>query len=407
MPSLEELDPSLVGQRLLDARKAVGLNQSVVAEKLGVSRPTYVNIEQGKRLPRHDEIKELAKLFRRKVSELLRPDEPTLQLVPHLRSSIDIEDTELERELTGSLIKLDTYAKNYHRLESLLNAPLRQNYPREVKLPRSGDIASLAESVANEERQRLGLGDRPIIHLRTLLELEVGLRIFYASMPSKVAGMFAFDSEMGGCILINRRHPRQKRRASMVHEYGHLIVDRHKAGVDYIGLKGQRKPVNERFAEPFGLCFLMPRTSVGRRFHEVRESTNDFQVADLCRLAHTFDVSVEAMTLRLEDLGHIRKGTWTSLKKAGIAPRKMQDSLRLLSRPDDSRPYSDRYLSLVVTAYERGDLSEGELQRYLDCDTRAEARRLADEVLTAISLNDDGETEQLQFDFTKEESLLP
>ena len=65
-----------------------------------------------------------------------------------------------------------------------MNAPLRLNYPPEVRLSTHVNPAAFAEDVAVQERQRLGLGDQPIIDLRNILEAEVGLRIIYESLPS-------------------------------------------------------------------------------------------------------------------------------------------------------------------------------------------------------------------------------
>ena len=138
-----------------------------------------------------------------------------------------------------------------------MNAPLRFNYPPEVTLTPRIDAAELAEGVAQQERQRLGLGDQPVIYLRSTLEWDVGLRIFYWDLPSAIAGMYAYTADLGCCILVNRKHPPERRRVSMLHEYGHLIVDRYKPGIDYLTMTG-RKPANERFAESFALSFLMP-----------------------------------------------------------------------------------------------------------------------------------------------------
>ena len=50
---------------------------------------------------------------------------------------------------------------------------------RQVSLDTPVDVAELAESVASQERRRLGLGEQPVEELRRLLEWDVGLRIFY------------------------------------------------------------------------------------------------------------------------------------------------------------------------------------------------------------------------------------
>ena len=84
--------------------------------------------------------------------------------------------------------------------------------------------------------------------------------------------MYAYTADLGCCILVNRKHPPERRRVSMLHEYGHLIVDRYKPGIDYLTMSG-RKPANERFAESFALSFLMPASSVRQRFHDIVTTT--------------------------------------------------------------------------------------------------------------------------------------
>ena len=206
-----------------------------------------------------------------------------------------------QRELLAAIGDLQRLASDYRELEQMMNAPLRYNYPPPVTLETPVDVAELADSVASQERRRLGLGEQPVEQLRRLLEWDVGLRIFYWPLPSAIAGMYAYADDLGCCIMVNRKHPAQRRRVSMLHEYGHLIVDRYKPGIDYLNMPG-RKPANERFAEAFALSFLMPANAVRQRFHEIVAATKDFQVADLCRLSHFFFVSVEAMALRLEQL---------------------------------------------------------------------------------------------------------
>src|SRR5438132_735094 len=76
-----------------------------------------------------------------------------------------------------------------------------------------------AEDVASAERNRLGLGDGPILNLRELLDNDVGLRIFYLDLPSNVAAMFAYTEQLGGCIAVNRKHPEDRRRMSLGHDY--------------------------------------------------------------------------------------------------------------------------------------------------------------------------------------------
>lgn len=390
----EKSDPKVLGQRLTDARKARGVTQEHAAKHLGCSRPTLIAIEKGTRHAKSEEIVKLASLYGRKVSELVRPGEPLTDLQPHLRAvaqQMKADDAGIAEAITA----LQSFAEDYHRLEKLLNVPLRLNYPSEVHLGKC-DIIGLAEDVAIRERQRLGLGDQPIIHLRSFLEVEVGLRIVYDNLPSRVAGMFAYSSELGGVIVVNRKHPPERRRATMLHEYGHLITDRFKPGIDYLSFPG-RKPANERFAESFSMAFLMPATSVRRRFHQIVNDSNDFQIADLCRMSHFYYVSVEAMSLRLEGLNLIPKGVRNHLKESRFEVRQAAEILNLQKHPVADELYPDRYVFLAVQAFDKGELSEGELSALLRCD-RVTAREIVVKYLTTVVVSDDGEVRQMQFE---------
>lgn len=394
MLGLENLDPKILGQRLAEARKSRGVTQEDAAKHIGCSRPTFIAIEKGTRLPKSEEIVSLASLYGRKVSDIVRPGEPVGDLQPHLRAVAQQMNAE-DEGIAAAIAALQKFAEDYHRLERLLNVPLRMNYPPEVQIGR-GNVIALAEDVAAQERLRLGLGDQPVVHVRSLLEAEVGLRIVYDDLPSKIAGMFGFSSEFGGVIAVNRKHPPQRRRATLIHEYGHLITDRFKPGIDYLTFQG-RKPANERFAEAFSMAFLMPATSVRRRFNQIVNDSGDFQIADLCRLSHFYNASIEAMTLRLEGLGLIPKGVRDHLKESRFEVRRAEAMLNLQQHPSTDNRFPDRYVFLAVQAYDKGEISEGELCDLLRCD-RVTAREIVDRLLTTTSVSDEGEVQQIQLE---------
>jgi Zn-dependent peptidase ImmA (M78 family) len=287
---------------------------------------------------------------------------------------------------------LQQIAEIYRQLETLMGTPMTSNYPSEVPLTDHVKVVAVAEDVAIRERHRLGLGDQPVYELRELLEADVGLRIMYGDLPSHIAGMYAYAGDVGCCIVINRRHPPERRRASLSHEYGHVIVDRYSPGVDYLTYRG-RKPANERFAESFGMAFLMPGTSLRRRFNEIVSTKGDFQVADLCRLSHLYFVSVEAMAYRLEGLQLIPEGTMEHLRESRFEVRKAKGILDLPERPETNDRYPSRYVYLAVHAYEQAKISEGQLARFLSVD-RVTAREIVDRVSQTTNVQDDGSVEE-------------
>jgi len=390
---LPPIEPRTLGRRLADARKARNVTQEEAAKHLGCSRPTLIAIEKGNRPAKPDEIVKLAAFYGRSVHELVRPGEPPADLQPHLRAAVDRQRIG-DGGLTAAIAELQRFAEDYRELERLMNTPLRYNYPPPVELEDRLDPADLADAVAARERQRLGLGDQPVHDLRSVLEWDVGLRIFYGPLPSALAGLYAYAEELGCCIFINVLHPAVRRRASMVHEYGHLIIDRYKPGVDYLSVPG-RKPANERFAEAFAMGFLMPAASVRHRFHETITATGDFQMADLVRLSHYYFVSVRAMALRLEGLGLIPRGSTAIFDESRFAVGRAMELLELPGHRESADPYPERYKFLAVHAYDQGKISEGQLARFLRCD-RTTAREIVGQFRTTPDVGADGRRQTLQ-----------
>ncbi len=401
MLKIPSINPEHLGQRLAEARKARGMTQQDAADHLQCSRPTLIGIEKGTRTIKPDEIVKLSVLYGRSVHELVRPGEPVASLQPHLRAVVNKVEPD-NKELDIAIDKLQQFAENYRELEQLLDATITYNYPPEIQLIDRVNVITLAKDIAVSERNRLRLGDQPIYHLRSLLESDVGLRIMYGSLPSYIAGLYAYAGDLGCCILINKKHPPERRRATLVHEYGHVIANRYKPGVDYLKYRG-RKPINERFAERFGMSFLMPATSVRRRFNEIVSATRDFHVADLCRLSNLYYVSVEAMAYRLEGLKLIPEGTIRHLRESRFEVRKAKNILELPVQPVTSDPYPDRYVYLLVQAYEQAKISEGQLARYLDVDP-VTAREKVEEVSQSTNITDEGKVEGYRLDFQR--SLL-
>ena len=389
MSELEKIDPRVLGGRIAEFRKACGKTQEETGQHLGMSRPTYIAIEKGTRRAMPDEVVKLAAFFGRSVHELVRRSAPTIELEPHLRAVVD--QTGSGGEVVYEAIhQLHQFAVDYRELEEVVGAKPLENYPSEVRVP-SSKLADFAEDVAARERSRLHLGDGPVLELRQVLENNVGVRVFCVPTASTIAGMYAFVAELGYCILLNAKHPRARQRWTLAHEYGHFLADRHKPGVDYTRYS-ERIPAGERFADAFAMCFLMPATSLRRQYFDVTNSRGDFQVADLIRLASFYAVSAQAMTLRLESLGLVRKGTWDTLAEQRFKPETAKRNLELPPREITHwEPYPARYKFLAVLAFSEDKLSEGELAKFLRTD-RVSVRRIVRECINrSDDINSDGD----------------
>ena len=234
---------------------------------------------------------------------------------------------------------------------------------------------------------RLGLGDGQIPLLRDILEQDVGVRIFYYTLPAKFSAIYLYDDQVGGCIAINSNHPEERRRWSLAHDYGHFLTYRHNPAV-FIENGYQRKPESERLADDFANYFLMPTNGVTRRFNDIRRTKDKITPGDLCLLAHYYGVSVEAITRRLEDLKLLPTGLWDNLRKGGFKVRMAQKQLGLGPLPAREQKFPTRYQYLAIEAFDRELISEGLLSRFLEVD-RLEARRTAEVLRQSVTAETD------------------
>jgi len=374
------------GQRLRVARERIGLTQAEAAVELGVSRPLLIAIEKGTREATPTELVTLADLYGQPLSEILRPSEPPTAIGARFRTAL--ANTPGANEIEHSIQELERNADHYLDLLRRSSSSLPGHAPS-ARLIEGLDTGLAAETLALDERARLGLGDGPIDRVRETLEIEVGLRIFELPLPHDISGLFVHLDPLGGCIAVNAYHPRERRRWTEAHEYAHFIVNRNRPEITEIPGR-KRLSDSERFADAFAANFLMPRTGLLRRFSELRRSkAGRVTPASLIQLAHAYGVSAQAMTLRLEDLDMIPAGTWDKLKDHDFQPRKAAEQLGLQRDRDTVQVFPFHYRSLAVQLYADGEISESQLARYLGTDIVGARQAYRD--LTATSdIGDDG-----------------
>ncbi|MCC3413499.1 MULTISPECIES: XRE family transcriptional regulator [unclassified Microcoleus] len=371
---LDNIDLRTLGELLQQARKKCGMTQSDAANIIDVARTTIVAIEKGERRIKATELIKLARAYGRSVSDFVR-SRPVIQpFEMQFRAAYQRSEGE-EVQIEPAIQQLEELCRNYLELEEIMSAPLPQNYPPECEVTNMPLKAS-AESIAVAERQRLGLGDGPILRLRDILEQDVGLRIFYLKMPPKYSGIYSYDERLGGCIAINANHPEERRRWSLAHEYLHFLAHRRKAVLEFEG-QYQRVPESERLADTFPKYFLMPTSGLFRRFNDMCRTHGKFTPTHLFTLAHYYGVSIEALAYRLEEMELVRTGTWERLRDRGLKVRKVQQELGLEDIPQRTDTIPLHYQHLAIEALDQGLITESRFSDFLNVD-RLEARRIAE-----------------------------
>lgn len=365
-----------IGERLRIAREGARITQAAAAQAISAARTTIVALEQGQRRVRTDELQKLAALFGTSANALLRRESIHVDMIPRFRKlTMTADEASLDAvRLLNDLVRAEV------ELENALGVSRSRNYPPERPvLP--GNIRQQAELDAQELRTWLGLGSGPCLDIISLLELQLGIRVFLRPLHGSISGLFAFDEISGASILLNSNHPPARLIQTALHELAHFISARHQPDVMTEG--DHRQSREEIYADAFARCFLMPARPVRERFLEITAGQSHFTRRHIILLAHAFGVSREALTRRLEELELSKKGTWNwFVSNGGISDDQVRavlgDTADLTAFRNEARRKVPIRVSLLAReAWKRDLYSEGQLARLLKLD-RYELRALLD-----------------------------
>jgi Zn-dependent peptidase ImmA (M78 family)/plasmid maintenance system antidote protein VapI len=375
MSGMSNIKPAELGSRLKAARASAKITQETAAQNIGVARTTIVAIEAGERQIKPAELIKLAEMYGITVNSLLRQPAVHFDLVPQFRRSVSARED--EGAAMAAARKLQDLASMSMELERLLGKSRRQVLFPEYKIKKA-NLYEQAEDLAAEIRGRLGLGLAPIADIFALAEVEFGIRLFIHKIDSKISGVFAFHEQIGGCVLLNSVHPLSRQAWTCAHELGHYLTDRE--AIDVSWSKPTERGVSEKFVDRFAGAFLMPAASLRMRYSEIREEAGKFTPRHLAFLARLFNVSLEAIARRLEQLGLVQSGTYEALVQAGLTKAVGAEGYLQKS------PGPPWIVLLVLEAHERDILTEGQASEILGLD-RLAFRELFDSLRAGSDVN--------------------
>lgn len=258
------LSQKLLGHRLQEARKSVSLTQQEAAENIKISREALAQIERGSRNVTSLEISRLARLYRRSLSVLLLDEETSLEETDVLATLFGMDEALLKipglQEQIVWFVNVLEEANGIKRMLGNQESSMPPDY--RFRDPEKGaDAYTQGQELACQERQRLGLGWRPVPNLDEVLA-EQGVWSLSLAMPESISGICLSNSKIGAAVILNRNHHPYRRRFAYAHEYAHFLLDRKKRAVS-ISNSNNAKELLERRANSFASEFLMPTRGVG------------------------------------------------------------------------------------------------------------------------------------------------
>lgn len=365
------------------------MTQDDAAKHLGVSRPTFVQIEAGNRSVSSLELDRLAYLFGRDIREFVAEafnEEDSLTALFRAQPAVTAEPAVLEK--LRECMALGRELTNLERLVGIdRDLAAVVSYPLSIPNNR-WEAVQQGQRLAEEERRRLGLGHAPLPGLSELLESQ-GVRTGVVDLPDEVSGLTLSDRKVGLFVVVNGAHSWLRRRFSFAHEYAHVLADRERSGL--VSQTSARDDLVEVRANAFAANFLMPEEGIrqfvaglgkgrpSRLFAEVFDEagylkvegrsapgSQAIQLYDVVQLAHHWGVSRLSALFRLRNLRHLTEAEFGHLKALDERGKGKQLAKLLgLAEPASEEVRSEfkhRFLGLALEAFRRDEISRGKLR---------------------------------------------
>ena len=165
---------------------------------------------------------------------------------------------------------------------------------------------SKPERTADEILETLGVAEPPIPIHKVVRHL--GLQLQHTELGDDVSGVLVVRGGHG-LIGVNITDSRVRQRFSIAHECGHYVLHRRSAKLfidkTYLAFRDGRSSTGqyrqERDANAFAAALLMPESMLRSVLEAKQYDVEDEN--DLDEFARTFEVSRQALTYRIANLG--------------------------------------------------------------------------------------------------------
>jgi Zn-dependent peptidase ImmA (M78 family)/DNA-binding XRE family transcriptional regulator len=304
-------------------RKMKKLRQQELADKAGISRNAYRNIETGASVPRGNNLGALARAL--EVSVFMLTEEiPRLQSLRFRTLHALSSQQRAERERIAADVAI--WLRNFNELERMLAEIKPYRFRRNF-------VGFDPKNAASEARKALGIeSDQCIADICELLD-SAGIKLFLLnSTLDKFFGLSVGLADGGPAIAVNTMEsiPVERQIFTAAHELGHLLLHSESYSAD----QADEDSGQESQASIFASYFLMPE----ERFRRVwSESRGLPWIQSVLHTKRIFRVSYKTVLRRLIDEGATDSSIYEKFSRAYT---------NLYNKPLKSKEEPNFYVSL-------------------------------------------------------------
>jgi Zn-dependent peptidase ImmA (M78 family)/transcriptional regulator with XRE-family HTH domain len=292
------------------AREAKGYTQKDLADQIGCNQSRLSKIEAGELMPQENDIQNLVRVLERSRDFFFQQGATTPASVSFYRKT---------QTLPLKMLRQCNAQMNIRRLEieqKVGNTKLAKRELPYLPPEKNGGAKTIAQSV----RQKWGLRKGAVQHLTQLVE-DTGCVVVDYSFPSiKLDGLCIRAPDKPPIIFLNKDLPKSRRRLSLAHELGHLVMH-----------TNPHETVEDEAWE-FAGEFLMPSAEIGKQL-------DGLNLDKLGQLKKEWGVSMQAILYRAKKMGKISESynrfLWMQIGKCGYRVNEPFEDLIPDERPTE------------------------------------------------------------------------
>ncbi|MDX2024325.1 MAG: XRE family transcriptional regulator [Deltaproteobacteria bacterium] len=255
------MDLSLLSVNLRRIRSARGMSQGDVADKAGLSRVAYRNIESGTSSPRVDSLMGVANALDVKLQDLFVP-------VRELKV-VRFRATKKMTTRGELLADVARWLDDYNELESLLDKVNPYGLAKLGKSLQELKGQERPKLAAARVREKVGLRESEEVRdICGLMEAQ-GIKVYMPKLASEgFFGLSVAAADGGPAIVVNvwERLSVERWIFTVAHELGHLLLHLHAYDV----AQTEEDLTQEKEADVFASHFLMPQILFEKKLAEAK-----------------------------------------------------------------------------------------------------------------------------------------
>jgi Zn-dependent peptidase ImmA (M78 family)/DNA-binding XRE family transcriptional regulator len=318
---------NIFGRKIKSARLIKGLGQEELAQTIGITKQMVSKYEKGLSMPSSAHLFQLADALQVNVDFFFSAPQLELGTVNfRKKSAFGIRKQESLKE------KLQAEIADYIEIEDLLQV----SYSGIVEAC-SVEVRSIAEveQAVVDIRHQWDIGLDPIHNIIQLLEDHEIKVIEIDETADAFDGLACLVNDNIPVIVVNKNFPVERKRFTLAHELGHLLLK----------IPDSEQSNIEKYCNRFAGAFLFQQSAIIKEFGVQR---SPISLAELIEVQKKYGMSIQGIMYRLKDIGIISEARHAGFyRKINANPSLKQEvDLERFASPE----YSHRFEQLVYRA---------------------------------------------------------